>query len=59
MLTLDKVYHAQYVLKEAIRQTDMIYAPKIKAGAEVYLKTCARRCACRKEERYQIFDMSA
>lgn len=39
MLTLDKVYHAQYVLKEAIRQTDMIYAPKIKAGAEVYLKT--------------------
>ena len=39
MLTLDKVYHAQYVLKEAIRQTDMIYAPKIKSGAEVYLKT--------------------
>lgn len=39
MLTLDKVYHAQYVLKEAIRETDVIYAPKIKQGAEVYLKT--------------------
>ena len=39
MLTLDKVYHASYVLKEAIRETDIIYAPKIKPGAEVYLKT--------------------
>ncbi len=39
MLTLDKVYHASYVLKEAIRETDIIYAPKLKAGAEVYLKT--------------------
>lgn len=39
MLTLDKVYHASYVLKEAIRETDIIYAPKLKKGAEVYLKT--------------------
>lgn len=39
MLTLDKVYHASQVLKEAIRETDIIYAPKIKQGAEVYLKT--------------------
>ena len=39
MLTLDKVYHAGQVLKEAIRETDIIYAPKIKQGAEVYLKT--------------------
>ncbi|MDE6189958.1 MAG: threonine ammonia-lyase [Clostridia bacterium] len=39
MLTLDKVYHASYVLKEAIRETDIIYAPKLKAGCEVYLKT--------------------
>ncbi len=39
MLTLDKVYHASYVLKEAIRETDIIYAPKIKAGSEIYLKT--------------------
>ena len=39
MLTLDKVYHASYVLKEAIRETDIIYAPKLKPGAEVYLKT--------------------
>ena len=39
MLTLDKIYHASYVLKEAIRETDIIYAPKLKAGCEVYLKT--------------------
>ncbi len=41
MLTLDKVYHAQYVLKEAIRETDVIYSPVLSAetGCEVYLKT--------------------
>lgn len=41
MLTLDKVYHARYVLKDAIRQTDMIYSPVIseQSGCEVYLKT--------------------
>ena len=41
MLTLDKVYHARYVLKDAIRQTDMIYAPVLskQCGCEIYLKT--------------------
>lgn len=41
MLTLDKVYHAHYVLKDAIRMTDLIYSPVISSGcgAEVYLKT--------------------
>ena len=39
MLTLDKVYHASYVLKEAIRETDIIPAPKLKPGADIYLKT--------------------
>ncbi len=39
MLTLDKVYHASYVLKEAIRETDIIYAPKLKPGADIYLKS--------------------
>ena len=39
MLTLDKVYHASYVLKEVIRQTDIIHAPKICPEANVYLKT--------------------
>ena len=40
MLTLDKVYHAHYVLKEAIRQTDVIYSPTISniSGCSVYLK---------------------
>ena len=40
MLTLDKVYHAAYVLKNVIRHTDLIQAPKINREAEVYLKTC-------------------
>lgn len=39
MLTLDKVYHAKYVLKNVIRETDVIYAPKINTESEIYLKT--------------------
>lgn len=39
MLTLDKVYMASTVLKEVIRETDMIAAPKINPSAKVYLKT--------------------
>ena len=39
MLTLDKVYKAAHVLKEVIRTTDLIHAPKIRSDAEVYLKT--------------------
>ena len=29
MLTLDKVYHAAYILKEVARRTDLIYAPEL------------------------------
>ena len=39
MLTLDKIYHASYVLEDIIRQTDIIYAPKLCPDANVYLKT--------------------
>ncbi|MFR1805098.1 MAG: pyridoxal-phosphate dependent enzyme, partial [Faecalispora jeddahensis] len=39
MLTLDKIYHAAFVLKDVIRQTDLIHAPKIGDDCEVYLKT--------------------
>lgn len=39
MLTLDKIYHASFVLKEAIRNTDVIYAPKMSKNCKVYLKT--------------------
>ena len=39
MLTLDSVYRASYVLKNVIRKTDIIYAPKLKPGAQIYLKT--------------------
>ncbi len=39
MLTLDKVYHASFVLKDLIRKTDMIKAPKINPDCDVYLKT--------------------
>jgi len=39
MLTLDKVYHAGYVLKNVIRKTDVIKAPNINPLADVYLKT--------------------
>ncbi len=39
MLTLDKVYHASFVLNDVIRKTDLIHAPKIASNSDVYLKT--------------------
>lgn len=39
MLSLDRVYKASTVLKEVIRETDMIAAPKLNSRANVYLKT--------------------
>ena len=39
MLSLDRVYKASTVLKEVIRETDMISAPKLNKSCNVYLKT--------------------
>ena len=39
MLTIDKVYKASHILKEVIRETDMILAPNIRQGTNIYLKT--------------------
>ncbi len=39
MVTLDKVYHAAFVLKQVARKTDMIHAPKLSTDFEMYLKT--------------------
>lgn len=39
MLTLDNVYRASYTLRDVVRKTDVIYAPKLKPGCEIYLKT--------------------
>ncbi|MDO4364218.1 MAG: threonine ammonia-lyase [Clostridia bacterium] len=39
MLSLDRVYRASTVLKEIIRETDLIAAPKLHQGCNVYLKT--------------------
>ena len=39
MVTLDKIYHAAFGLKEVARQTDLIYAPQLSQDAEIYLKT--------------------
>ena len=38
MLTLDKVYDAQKVLKDNIRKTDLIHAPALSDKADIYLK---------------------
>lgn len=38
MLTLDKIYHASFVLKEVLRRTDLIAAPQIVPGTPIYLK---------------------
>ena len=39
MVTLDKVYHAAFVLKEVARRTDLIHAPNLVKDTELYLKT--------------------
>ncbi|MDO5323924.1 MAG: threonine ammonia-lyase [Clostridia bacterium] len=39
MVTLDKIYHAAFVLKQVARRTDMIFAPKLSQDCELYLKT--------------------
>ena len=39
MLTLDKIYHAAFVLKNVVRKTDLIHASNIKPESELYLKT--------------------
>ena len=39
MVTIDKVYDALAVLKDVVRETDLIYAPKINPQSEIYLKT--------------------
>lgn len=39
MLTLDKIYHAQYVLKSVARPTDLIRASNLKDDCKIYLKT--------------------
>ena len=39
MLTLDKIYHAAFVLKDIARRTDLIEAPQLSQGCRLYLKT--------------------
>lgn len=39
MLSLDSIYKASHKLREVVRTTDLIYAPKIRTDCKVYLKT--------------------
>ena len=39
MLTLDRIYHAAFVLKNVARKTDLIKATKLSNKCELYLKT--------------------
>ena len=39
MLTLDKIYHAKFILKQVARKTDLIAAPRLCPGTDLYLKT--------------------
>ena len=38
MLTLDKIYHASYVLSDVVRKTALVHAPKLNPECELYLK---------------------
>lgn len=39
MLTIDNVYRANNALKGVVRKTDVLYAPKLCPGTDLYLKT--------------------
>ena len=39
MLSIDNVYSARNALKDVVRKTDVIYAPKLCPGVDLYLKT--------------------
>lgn len=39
MLTLDKIYHAAFVLKNIARTTDLLSSSSLKANTHIYLKT--------------------
>ena len=39
MLTLDKIYHASFILKSVARKTDLIASPHLCEGLDLYLKT--------------------
>ena len=39
MIRIDSVYKANRLLKEVARKTDVIYAPKLCKGVDLYLKT--------------------
>jgi len=39
MLTLDKIYHAAYVLKDVVRKTDLLDASNLGSDAQIFLKT--------------------
>ena len=38
MLTLDKIYHAAFVLKDVIRRTELVPAPNVNKKGTVFLK---------------------
>lgn len=39
MVTLDKIYHAAFVLKDVARKTDLIHAARLTSNCEIHLKT--------------------
>ena len=39
MLTLDKIYHAAFVLRDVARRTDLIAASRLNSDSDLYLKT--------------------
>lgn len=38
MITLDRIYHAAYVLKDVVRNTELIKAPALNPKAQIFLK---------------------
>ena len=54
MLTLDKIYHAAFVLKDVARKTDLIEAPKLSKDCQLYLKTENLQATMRRAWRWRL-----
>ena len=44
MMTLDRIYHAAFTLKDAVRKTDLILAPALGSLTPKIRKRARKRC---------------
>ena len=54
MLTLDKIYHAAFVLKDVARKTDLIEAPRLSKDCPLYLMEARHQIRRKRQQLFHI-----